>query len=128
MTTDAAAASSVNASGPSADDIVCVPVAFGSSGFASVFVSVFASLFDSVFVSDFDSDGDSAADFAGSSGLAVGLPPPLKSVAYQPLPLSWNADADTSLLSALRDYLADVCHEWATPEQRSRAALKVLDE
>jgi len=46
------------------------------------------------------SDDSPDSPLASLPDLAAGFaPPPLKSVAYQPLPLSWNPAADSSLLN-----------------------------
>src|SRR5215831_21374426 len=66
-------------------------------------VSVVAGLFDSPDESLLESP-DLSADLAAPSpflpsAFSVGLPELLKSVAYQPLPLSWNPTAEISLLN-----------------------------
>src|SRR5262249_30280094 len=81
----------------------------------SALASDFSSDLDAELASDFDfaSLDFSSLDFASLdfaslpslSDLAAGLLPELrKSVAYQPLPLSWNPAADTSFTSVERPH------------------------
>src|SRR5437764_1521113 len=64
-------------------------------------VSVFATVFDSPADSDFASADLVAPSPTLASALAAGFVPELlKSVAYQPLPLSWKPTAEMSLASA----------------------------
>src|SRR5437762_2102815 len=71
-----------------------------TAGFGSVFVSGVDSAFASVLLSEVASLAPAAA-FASAPGLSpAGFDPPLKSVAYQPLPFNWKAAAETILTSA----------------------------
>src|SRR5258708_908628 len=81
--------------------LVAAGTLFFAAGLASHFVSPFASGFVSLFASDFVSLF--ASDFAALSGavaFSAGFLPPLKSVAYQPLPFNWKPAA----LSCLRNF------------------------